>query len=554
MRPFNSLGYNIMAQNLRIILAQLNLLVGDIQGNSAKILAAIAQARDELRGDVVVFPELAISSYPPEDLLTYPDFHRQVNDTLQDLVKQVSGIDVILGYPHLSAGGLYNAAALIRAGQIRAVYHKQHLPNYGVFDEKRYFALGHAPCIVHIKETPIAITICEDLWYADVALQAKQAGAQLIISLNASPFEIGKPKQREKILKQRVKECHLPIVYVHGVGGQDELLFDGGSTVINAEGEICAQAEFYQEQLLPVDIQLQPHMQISKTTISPPLTTEASVYGALVLGVKDYINKNQLSGAIIGLSGGIDSALTLAIAVDALGAERVEAVMLPSRYTSAQSLEDAALQAKQLGVKYRTISIENLFNVSLETLTAEIENNLADITTENLQARCRGLLLMALSNQAGKLVLTTGNKSEMAMGYATLYGDMAGGFAVLKDVPKTLVYRLAAYRNSLQPVIPQRVIDRAPSAELAPNQVDTDRLPPYDILDQILTLYVEQDKTLAEIVALGFDHEVVKQVLTAVNKNEYKRRQAPPGVRITRRAFGRDRRYPMTSGFSPDNS
>jgi NAD+ synthase (glutamine-hydrolysing) len=539
-----------MASTLRIVMAQLNTLVGDIEGNAGKVIAAARRARDELQADAILFPELTLSGYPPEDLLLRAGLHSRVLAALGMVNREVSGIDVVLGYPHAASGGLYNAASLLRDGQTIATYHKHHLPNYSVFDEKRYFAEGREPCIVEIKGVKVGLTICEDVWHPGPVALAAEAGAQLILNLNASPFHTGKELERETVMGQRVADARVPIIYVNQVGGQDELVFDGRSFVMDGEGRVVQRAPAFEEGFYLVELEVNGEtVKPRPGEIAPLQGEEAAVYQALVLGVRDYIEKNGFRGVVLGLSGGIDSALSLAIAVDAIGPERVEAVMMPSRYTADMSVSDAEEEAKALGVDYQVITIEPLFNVFLSSLTHEFEGLPVDTTEENLQARCRGVLLMAISNKKHKIVLTTGNKSEMAVGYATLYGDMAGGFDVLKDVPKTLVFRLAEYRNTLGYVIPQRVIDRPPSAELAPDQKDTDSLPDYPVLDEILERYVEQDQCREEIVAAGFDEAVVRRVIQLVDRNEYKRRQAPPGPRITRRAFGRDRRYPITSGF-----
>ncbi len=535
---------------LRLVMAQLNMMVGDITGNANKIIAATRRARDELRADAIIFTELALTGYPPEDLLLRPDFHERVLRGMTEIRRQVRGIDVIVGYPRSDIGGLSNAASVIRDGQIIATYHKQHLPNYSVFDEKRYFVPDSLPCVFEINGVPVGITICEDVWMPDPVAQATAGGARLVVNLNASPFHAGKGREREIVVRQRIEENGVPIVYVNQVGGQDELVFDGESFVMNATGEVTQRASAFVEGLYPVDFTLRDGRPVPLPgSLAEPLTGEQSVYHALVLGVRDYIEKNRFPGVVLGLSGGIDSALTLAIAVDAIGADRVEAVMMPSRYTAAISQQDAQAQAQAQGVAYHVIPIEPPFRVFLDSLAAEFAGRPPDVTEENIQARCRGIILMAISNKTGRMLLTTGNKSEVSVGYATLYGDMAGGFAPLKDVPKTMVYRLARYRNSIAPVIPERVITRPPSAELAPDQKDEDTLPPYAILDAILEMYIEQDKSPEDIVAAGFGDAVVRRVIAMVNRNEYKRRQAPPGVRVTRRAFGRDRRYPITSAY-----
>lgn len=540
-----------MTDRLRIAIAQLNLLVGDVEGNADKVIETAKHARFHLGADAVVFPELTLTAYPPEDLLLRPGLYARVDDALHKIQQQTKGIDVIIGYPENTPAGNYNAAAVLRDGEVIAVYHKQHLPNYSVFDEKRYFEAGHEPCVVEIKGIKIGLSICEDVWFLEPLQQAATAGAKLILNLNASPFHLNKHTERSKVIKSHIEKVKTPIVYVNQVGGQDELVFDGASFVMNAEGKITLRAPAFEEVVMLCEFEYKDGQLIPLTQRNPPPMTELeSAYKALVLGVHDYVNKNRFPGVIIGLSGGIDSALTLAIAVDALGADKVEALMMPSRYTSQQSLDDARKQAKNFGVEYHEISIEPIFNAALETLSTEFAGLDADVTEENIQARSRCMILMAISNKKNKMVLTTGNKSELAVGYATLYGDMAGGFNALKDVPKTLVYRLVEYRNTISFDIPQSVIHRAPSAELSPNQKDSDSLPDYGELDGILELYVEKDKCAADIVAMGYEQKIVEKVIRMVDGNEYKRRQAAPGVRITRRAFGRDRRYPITSGFN----
>jgi NAD+ synthase (glutamine-hydrolysing) len=532
-------------------MAQLDFIVGDLHGNAERIVSACRRAREELAADVIVFPELALTGYPPEDLLFRPHFLDLVDELLARLKRDIRQVTAIVGHPLRREGQLYNAASVIRDGEVIASYCKQQLPNYSVFDEKRYFSPGDRACVVNLNDIPMGITICEDIWVAGPAMQASFAGARLLVNLNASPFHAGKGIERDILLKQRTHEAGIPIVYVNLVGGQDELVFDGGSVVVSAQSEVTHRAPACEEALIPVDLEagLGGVRPLPGECVAHRDNTEA-VYQVLLLGVRDYIHKNHFDGAVIGLSGGIDSALTLAIAVDALGADRVEAVMMPSRYTSSMSLEDARAEAQALGVGYQVISIEPVFDAFLAALAESFAGLPADATEENIQARCRGVILMALSNKKGRIVLTTGNKSEMSVGYATLYGDMAGGFAPIKDVPKLLVYRLANYRNSLGGVIPPRVLERPPSAELAPGQKDEDSLPPYAVLDPILERYIEQDRSIEEIVAEGFDAEVVRRVARMVDRNEYKRRQAPPGIRISRRAFGRDRRYPITSGFT----
>lgn len=539
------------ASNLRLVVAQTNLLVGGIKENLDRIIELAAEARDEHKADAVVFPELALTGYPPEDLLLRPGLYERVAESLTRLRHDIKGIHVILGYPEKTPQGVYNAAVVLRDGEVIATARKHYLPNYSVFDEKRYFIPGDGPCVINIAGVPIGIILCEDIWYPDPARDQVDAGARLIVTLNASPYHLHKSGEREHVITDRIRENQVPVVYANMVGGQDELIFDGDSFVMNAEGHLVQRMPAFTEGLYPVDFEVIDSQVVPRLgPLAEPLSQEASVYEALVLGVRDFVTKNGFEGVIIGLSGGIDSAVTLAVAVDALGADQVEAVMMPSRYTSDMSVEDAAEEADILGVEHHVIPIEASFEAFLASLKTEFAGLPVDTTEENIQARCRGVILMAISNKKHKMVLTTGNKSEMAVGYATLYGDMAGGYDVLKDVPKTLVYRLAEYRNSLSEVIPRRVIERPPSAELAPDQQDTDSLPPYDILDGILEMYVEQDHGLEDIVAAGYARETAIRVINMVDRNEYKRRQAPPGIRITPRAFGRDRRYPITSGYS----
>lgn len=539
-----------MSQTLRVVMAQLNLRVGDVHGNAERIIEAACTAREQWQADVIVFPELSLCGYPPEDLLLRSSMQLRIEQALQRVQEQVHGIYLVIGYPWLEEEARYNACAVIADGQLLARYYKQKLPNYRVFDEKRYFDAGNQPCVLDIKGVSVALTICEDIWFAEPMAQARDAGAQVMLSLNASPFHLDKQREREEILAERAREGGMPIIYVNQVGGQDELVFDGGSCVVDATGQVCQRVTAFTEGLYPADLLLDGAQVTPRHATCAPLPElEASVYQALVMGVRDYVRKNGFKGVVLGLSGGIDSALTLAVAVDALGAERVEAVMMPYRYTAQISLEDAEAEARALAVTYRVLPIAPMVEAFMGTLAPVFEGLARDTTEENLQARCRGTLLMAISNKKGYLVLTTGNKSEMAVGYATLYGDMAGGFDVLKDVPKTLVFRLCEYRNTLGMVIPQRVIDRPPSAELAPDQKDEDSLPPYPVLDEILKLYIEYDLSANAIIAEGFDEDTVRRVLRLVDLNEYKRRQAAVGVRVTQRGFGRDRRYPITSGW-----
>jgi len=536
--------------SLRIALAQLNLFVGDVGGNAQRVIDTAAEARDRLKADLVLFPELALSGYPPEDLLFHKGMKRQVAAALERVRAEIKGVTVMVGYPDYADDTIYNAAALIRDGKLLANYHKQELPNYLVFDEKRYFKPGQESRVVEMNGIRVGLLICEDIWEPKPARAARDAGAQLLVVINGSPYSLQYQRRREDIVRARIKDTGLPVVYVNLLGGQDELIFDGGSFAMNAAGEIVQRAAPFKEELYAVDIDLIDGKAVPRRGhVEPELSEEASVYNALVLGVRDYVTKHRFPGVVLGLSGGIDSALTLAIAVDALGHERVHAVMMPSRYTAQMSLDDAAQEARTLGVGYDVISIEGMFEAALGALKPVFAGRAPDTTEENIQARCRGLLLMAISNKTGRMVLTTGNKSEMAVGYATLYGDMAGGFAPIKDCSKMLVYRLAHYRNSISPAIPPRVIERPPSAELRADQKDSDSLPPYDVLDPILELFIEDNLSVDEISARGFDRATVGRVLEMVKRNEYKRRQAPPGVRISDRAFGRDWRYPITSGY-----
>ncbi|AOS96896.1 Glutamine-dependent NAD(+) synthetase [Microbulbifer aggregans] len=535
---------------LQLVLAQINSLVGDIPGNTERVIDSAREAYRKHGADLVVFPELTLCGYPPEDLLLRPSMQRRIDAALAQLKAAELPCAVLIGYPRVVAGAVFNMAGLLVDGELVVEYAKQKLPNYQVFDELRYFVAGDKPCVVDIAGIPTAITICEDIWHPQPVAQAAAAGAKLMLNINASPFHRGKAQERLELLGAQARAGNMPIVYVNWVGGQDELVFDGGSFAVDSQGKLAVRAPEFTEQLLPLQVEQKGGaVTLHSGAITPAQEDLASVYQALVLGVRDYVNKNGFNGVVLGLSGGIDSALTLAIAVDALGKERVEAVMMPFRYTSELSRNDAADQAERLGVNYRVISIEPIFDAFMAALASEFEGMARDTTEENLQARSRGVLLMAISNKKGAMVLTTGNKSEMAVGYATLYGDMVGGYNALKDVPKTLVYALSRYRNTLSEVIPETVITRPPSAELAPDQVDSDSLPDYDVLDQILNLYVDQDMSAADIVAAGFEREVVERVVRLVDRNEYKRRQSAVGVRISRRGFGRDRRYPITNGW-----
>lgn len=530
-------------------MAQLNLLVGDIAGNTQRVLES-AQKAVEQGADVVLFPELTLTGYPPEDLLLRPSLEPRIHDALEQIKAAALPVHLVLGYPQRVDGKLYNMAGVYFEGKCLGEYAKHHLPNYQVFDEKRYFHEGSGYSTFDIKGIPTALSICEDIWHAGPMAKAKAAGAKLMLNLNASPFHIDKPLHRKDLLRARALEGEMPIAYVNLVGGQDELVFDGGSFVVDGQGSVKAASQTYEESLDLVEMVFDGLQFTSiKGVVTPERPRLESIYQALVLGVRDYVNKNGFKGVLLGLSGGIDSGLTVAIAVDALGKERVEAVMMPFKYTSQMSLVDAEDQANRLGVHYKVLPIEPMYEAFMHTLADEFEGTKVDTTEENLQSRCRGVMLMAMSNKKGYMVLTTGNKSEMAVGYATLYGDMAGGYGALKDVFKTLVFELSNYRNTISEVIPPRVITRPPSAELAPDQVDEDSLPPYDVLDEILRLYIEEDVSAANIIARGFSEEDVSRVVRLVDINEYKRRQAPVGVRLTQRGFGRDRRYPITNGW-----
>jgi NAD+ synthase (glutamine-hydrolysing) len=543
-----------MANALKIALAQLNFVVGDVAGNSAKIIAAIEEARDRFAADLVVFSELALCGYPPEDLLFHQGLRDQVGAALDQIRARISGVTALVGYPEYADGSIFNSAALLGEGMILANYRKRCLPNYSVFDEQRYFTSGSGPTVAEIKGVPVGLAICEDIWESAPCADAVHAGAKIIVSINGSPFQLGWQSRREGVVAARCAEIHVPVVYQNQVGGQDELVFDGGSSVFAADGSVVARAETFSECMLCCDFDYADGRVTPRPApVARLRTEEESIYAALVMGVRDYVTKNGFRGVVLGLSGGIDSALTLAIAVDALGAPAVQAVMMPYRYTADISIEDAEGQARRLGVDYRLLPIESLVSEANRALADLFAGLPADATEENIQARCRGLLLMAISNKTGRMVLATGNKSEMAVGYATLYGDMNGGFAPIKDCTKTVIYRLAKYRNTLGDamgdVIPARVIERPPSAELAPDQKDTDSLPPYEILDPILDALMIDDRSVDEITALGFDRQVVSRIVAMVRRNEYKRRQAAPGVRISSRAFGRDWRFPITSGY-----
>ncbi len=558
---------------MRIAIGQINCTVGDLSGNSRKILEYAERAKAG-GADLLLTPELSLCGYPPEDLLLREDFYAACERALLELVRQVRGIGIVVGHPDRADGRLYNAASVLQDGRIAATYHKHDLPNYTVFDEERYFESGARPCVVEIRGVRVGVNICEDVWGAEgesiarvtpnaqgvnVGINicadvwepaapklARAAGAQVLLVLNASPFHINKQKSRYEVVRDRTAETGMAVVFCNMVGGQDELVFDGASFVMDADGKLTHQLPAFEEQLAFVDV---TDGRVLAGAVVPELPTDASIYRALFLRVRDYLGKNGFPGALLGLSGGIDSALTLCIAADALGPGNVHAVMMPSQFTADISIEDSREMVKRLGVRYSEIAIKPMFDAYMKALAPEFGDRPFDATEENLQSRIRGALLMGLSNKFGSIVLTTGNKSEMSTGYATLYGDMAGGFAVLKDLTKKYVYMLSRYRNSLSAVIPERVITRPPSAELRPDQVDQDSLPPYDVLDAIVEHYVEEDRSIAEIVAAGYKREDVEKVVRLVHINEYKRRQAPVGIRITRRGFGKDWRYPITNKY-----
>ncbi|HEI6835860.1 TPA: NAD+ synthase [Yersinia enterocolitica] len=539
-----------MSRKLSIALAQLNWLVGDIEGNTERMLQTLHEQK-QAGADLVMFSELALSGYPPEDLLYRDDFYQRCEAQLARLQAATQQTAVLVGHPWREADKLYNALSLFADGKLLGRYFKQQLPNYGVFDEKRYFSAGHDTCVVELKGYRLGLLICEDLWFDGPVDAVKAAGAEIVLSINASPYNREKPYIRKTLMAAHCQRTGLPLVYLNQIGGQDELIFDGCSKVFDAAGNMTHRLAAFAEQTTLLqfnECEVVPMM--APAAELPPL---AQVYEALVLAVRDYVTKNGFNGAVLGLSGGIDSALTLAIAVDALGKDKVQALMMPFRYTADISIADAKEEAEILGIEFDVLSIEPMFDAFMGQLSPMFAGTARDTTEENLQARCRGVVLMALSNKRRSIVLTTGNKSEMAVGYATLYGDMAGGFDVLKDVPKTLVFKLSEYRNTVSYVIPQRVITRPPSAELAPDQKDEDSLPPYDILDAILEGYVEQDKSVADLVADSFDEAIVRKVIRLVDINEYKRRQSAVGPRITARNFGKDRRYPITSGFGRKN-
>ena len=539
---------------LRLALAQYDFPVGAVAANAAKAGDLIARARSG-GAALVAFPELTLSGYPPEDLLLRPSFLAACDSELAALAAATNGIAALVGHPH-SEGEVFNAASLLRDGRVECTAHKQALPNYGVFDDKRYFRPGHASVTSVIDGISVGLLICEDVWQPEPAAQAAAAGAELLVVINASPWDERKQTEREAVLQARARETGCAIIYLNLVGGQDEVVYDGGSMLVNGDGSIAARAPAFVDALLWAEFDPAARtLSAEDWPVAADASLEATLYAALVRGTRDYIDKNGFGGVLLGLSGGIDSALTLALAVDALGAERVTAVMMPTRYTSQLSLDGARAQAQRLGVDYRVIDIEPTYQSFIGALTPAFAGKGADTTEENLQSRIRGAMLMALSNKHGRLLLATGNKSEMAVGYATLYGDMCGAYAPLKDVYKTVVYRLSRWRNAHAmktgegEMIPVAVIERPPSAELRDNQTDQDSLPPYDELDAILERFIEREQSQAEIVAQGFHADTVRRVVRLVLLNEFKRRQSAPGPRVTTRAFGRERRYPITSGW-----
>lgn len=532
---------------LRIVSAQINPVVGDLAGNTSKILQLAHDLVAENTADLLLVPELALTGYPPEDLLLRPALQTRVEEQLQRLQKEIHGITLVVGYPIRRNGQLFNAAGVLHQGQWLAEYHKQCLPNDQVFDEKRYFVAGQSPCVVMINQIAVGLLICEDLWQQEPAAKAVAAGAETLLVLNASPWHQGKLSERQKLAQQHSRTHACPLVYCNLVGGQDDLLFDGASFAVNEQGEVLVQAPALREARMLCTLEKDQRVQLLPGELSPLPDELAYLYGALVLGLQDYVNKSGFKGVVLGMSGGIDSALSAAIAVDALGADRVSGVMLPYHYTASMSVEDAEEEARLLGIDYRVIPIAPMVDSFMSGLADTFAGTTRDTTEENLQARCRGTLLMALSNKLGLMVLTTGNKSEVAVGYCTLYGDMVGGFNAIKDVYKTLVFQLAEWRNQQGYVIPQRVIDRPPSAELAPDQKDEDSLPPYAVLDKILKGYIEDDLSASALIDAGFSREDVLRVVGLVDRNEYKRRQSAPGVRVTQRGFGKDRRYPLVN-------
>ena len=573
-------------KSIRIALAQINTTVGDIEGNTGKIISYIKEAQDK-GADIVAFPELAVTGYPPEDLLLKPQFINDNIKALKRIARHVDDIVSIVGFVDKDSD-IYNAAAIIHQGEVKDVYHKIFLPNYGVFDEMRYFQEGDIPGLYRLGDIVFGVNICEDIWYPDGPSRVQAlAGAEFLININASPYHIGKPLFRERMLSTRASDSTVIVAYLNTVGGQDELVFDGQSLVFNERGDLLSRGRAFEEDMIIVDLNLDAvfmtrlhdprrrrealyleesairfveisseyHRKVSKPsfkyTLSHHLDELEEIYTALVTGTRDYVRKNGFKKVLIGLSGGIDSSLVATIATDALGSDSVKGMFMPSAYTSKESYEDALELAKNLNIEIFEIPINDIFKSYLKTLKPVFKDLSPDVAEENIQARIRGNLLMALSNKYGWLVLTTGNKSEMSVGYATLYGDMAGGFAIIKDVPKTMVYKLAQWRNNKEGrlLIPERVLWKEPSAELKPDQKDTDTLPPYEVLDPILKAYIEEDRSFDEIITHGCEIECTQRVINMIDKSEYKRRQAPPGIKITERAFGRDRRFPITNKY-----
>jgi NAD+ synthase (glutamine-hydrolysing) len=533
-------------KSLKLAAAQLNLWVGDVTGNATKIIAAARRARNDLGAELLAAPELALLGYPPDDLLLRSALPSVIEAGLERIRAASTGIHIVVGHPEYTPDGMYNAASVFRDGALVARARKQLLPNYGVFDEMRHFLPGRdGAAVFTVGDVKVGLCICEDIWGPGPAAQAKAAGAELLLNINASPYNIGKPAERLAVLRARARETGLPIVYVNCVGGQDDLVFDGDSSAISGDGQLTFHAPMFEEGVYPVTFE----SGVPQGSVRAEIRPDAEIYNGLVRATRDYVTRNGFPGALLGLSGGIDSALVAAIAADALGPERVWAVSLPSRYTLGMSNDDARIQAEALGIRYSVLPIEQPFQAFTATLAPEFGDKPIDITEENIQSRSRGVLLMALSNKFGHVVLTTGNKSEMAVGYSTLYGDMCGGFAPIKDVYKQRVYALSNYRNTLSPVIPERVIVRPPTAELRPDQKDSDSLPPYEVLDPILEAYIERSLSIPEIVAMGFDDATVRRVAGLVRRAEYKRRQAPPGPKVTPCAFGRERRYPITAVY-----
>ncbi len=532
-----------------ITIAQINTIVGDVTGNSEKILSVAQQMTSEQADiDIIVFPEMSLTGYPPEDLLFRDQFHQSCEQALELLIEKMPKLTLIIGMPWRSEGHIYNSAVVLQNHQVQSVYHKHYLPNHTVFDELRYFTPGTAPVSFDVNGVCFGLLICEDLWHSEPCQQLSKLGIDAIISLNASPFDQYKHQKRKQVLSKRAQEIRCPIVYCNLIGGQDELVFDGGSMILDQTGQQILQAPFFKEAMITAQCQLDNQsLQFKPSQIDPEPDPLQHIYQALVLGLKDYVNKNRFPGVLLGLSGGIDSALSLAIAYDALGPDRITTVMMPSEYTSSISIDDALLMANLLGIQHRSLHIDHIREAFHNQLKPYLEHSDGCTTLENIQARARGVLLMALSNQSGDLVITTGNRSELAVGYCTLYGDMAGGFCVLKDIPKTTVFALANFRNRQNRIIPQRIIDRPPSAELALDQTDQDSLPNYEVLDDILYQLINQERSCEEISQSGHDSNLVNDIANKVTRNEYKRRQGTIGVRISEYAFGKDRRYPITN-------